>query len=151
MFTRAANNEHVFHFWAVMIFIYIIPVAVLLFSNGSIIARMKKTSKIVNEMGNPHHKQRYNTTKILLWVVFTFFIFHTPLPFIWAKNDSACYWLKPLGGLALMTNSSENFIIYCWVGRQFRTEFLKLFRCNKIWFNMTGNKTGPNMEICIIV
>ena len=142
-----------------LVCVFIIPVGALLFFNGSIIARMKRTSKTLSEMGNSHQKQRSNTTKILLWIVITFFVFHIPrLTYMYTDNDilgpediSAWYWLL-VARLALISNSSENFIIYSWIGREFRKEFLNLFRYTKIWLKMTANKTdSTNTKSVIIV
>ena len=48
-----------------------------------------------------------------------------------AEYFNSLFVSKPIAALALMMNSSVNFIIYSMVGSNFRAEFVQIFRCKK--------------------
>ena len=119
---------------------YVIPFAALLFLNGSIIATITKTRKETRQLENNESKCEPNAIQILFWIVLIFLVLNSfPVAFrflfILGPNDRAWrktwYWLSPVHHLALITNSSVNFLIYCMVGRTFRAEIFKLFNCKK--------------------
>ena len=49
--------------------------------------------------------------------------------------------LRKVGGCAIITNSSINFIIYCFVGRSFRKQFLSTFS-RRSWCNLSLESGG---------
>eukprot|EP00092_Neocalanus_flemingeri_P030218 GFUD01032797.1.p1 GENE.GFUD01032797.1~~GFUD01032797.1.p1 ORF type:complete len:317 (+),score=56.26 GFUD01032797.1:31-981(+) len=127
-----------YNLWASIIVGTVIPLGMLIYLNGAIIARIIRTSKTVTEMGKTHQKNGRNTTKILFWIVLIFFVLHTPrivyksVFYMGSEDRSDWYGIRPVARLALIINSSSNFIIYCLVGKNFQKEFLKVFRLQKI-------------------
>merc|ERR1712179_693471 len=125
---------HGYHLWAEVICITIVPLTALVFLNGSIIVTVCKTTKEATQLRKTHDKQGANTTKILFWIILIFFVLHSPrvvykfLFYLGPKDKTTWYWVRPVAKLALITNSSANFLIYCMVGKNFRTELFKLFR-----------------------
>ena len=119
--------------WANVVCLTILPFAALIYLNGAIIARINRTSKLVTEMGNPHRKQVANTTKILFWVVMSFLFLNTPRMTYKILNPgpedkSGWFWFRPVSRLALISNSSANFVIYSFLGKNFRKELLNILR-----------------------
>ena len=129
-------NPKAYRFWISVVFLTIIPLISLLFFNGSIIAIIKGR-KNLQRTQNSHER---NSTKILFGIVLIFLIFHIPrvvqVYYFYYANQNAEYFnslfvSKPIAALALMMNSSVNFIIYSMVGSNFRAEFVQIFRCKK--------------------
>ena len=124
---------HSYHLWAEVICITMVPLASLLFLNGSIIVTIFKTTKGATQLRKTHNKQGANTTKILFWIVLIFLVLHSPrvvfkFLFYFGPEKTTWYWVRPVAKLALITNSSVNFLIYCMVGKNFRTELFKLLK-----------------------
>ena len=135
-----ANSEtymYRYHHWATLAIENIIPVAVLVLMNGSILNSIHHSanSKYVVKLGN---KKSYGlTTKILLSIVAIFMICHAPCivyKILWYFGCMDCtetedsnfrkkwFFITPIKKLFLMVNSSINCIVYCIVGEKFRKE-----------------------------
>ena len=116
----------------------------MFFRNGSIIAKVNKTTKGAKQLRRTNEKQGANATKILFWVVSIFLVLHTPrlaykfLFYLGPKDKTTWYWIRPVARLALITNSSANFLIYCMVGKNFRIELFKMSR------KLYAGKKGSN-------
>ena len=70
---------------------------------------------------------------ILFWIVLLFLVVNcfNMAKWILCNNDpeiSTWYWLVPIADLAVITNSSVNFIIYCLFGSDFRAELIMMFK-----------------------
>ena len=122
-----------YNVWAEVIFKTIIPLVSLLFLNGSIIATIKGTIHPQRTQARREEK----STKILFCVVLVFLFAHLPrvaLKFLYLldqDHENSWYWVRPVSRLALTINSSVNFVIYAMVGRNFRTELVRVFRYKK--------------------
>ena len=134
----------------------IIPMIVLLFLNGSMIIKMyfstkKDTDEVINKKKK---KKRKATTKILFGIYFVFLLSHMPSSIVYmldkfGGNDQEnfrekWYFLKPIEYLAVISNSSINFVIYCLVGTKFRNEFRNLFRRRSAVTKSSLNTTTVN-------
>ena len=132
-FRKTKHYKNTYRLWASVIFKTIIPLVSLLFLNGSIIAVIKKTTHPQRTQSRPEG----NSTKILFCIVFMFLILHVPrvakkYGIFYDRMDMTYYrWAIPISGLALIINSSVNFIIYAMVGRNFREEFFQVFKYGK--------------------
>ena len=132
-FRKTKHYKNTYRLWASVIFKTIIPLVSLLFLNGSIIAVIKKTTHPQRTQSRPEG----NSTKILFCIVFMFLILHVPrvakkYGMFYDRMDMTYYrWAIPISGLALIINSSVNFIIYAMVGRNFREEFFQVFKYGK--------------------
>ena len=146
-FRNDETYKHVYNLWGDILFNTILPLIALLYFNGSIIAKMKKTSKTVIQFGKTHQRKGLstNTTKILFWIVLIFLVLHIPrmvykvLFYLGPEDKTTWYWVRPIARLALITNSSANFLIYCLVGKNFRAEFVKVFRCMNVHLGNTSS------------
>ena len=133
-FRKNEEYMHGYNLWGSVICITILPLAALLFINGAIIAAINRATKGTLQLRKNHTKQGANTTKILFWIVLIFFVLHSPrvafkfLFYLGPECKESWYWVSPVARLALITNSSANFLIYCLVGKNFRTELIKLSR-----------------------
>jgi len=114
--------------WSPLIFESIIPLITLIFLNGLIIATIKRSRNLMRT----HFRQDGNTIKILFSVVLIFLILHLPRVFCQLLlfipgTEFMNFWL-PVYPLALIINSSVNFVIYSLVGRNFREELIRIFK-----------------------
>ena len=133
-FRNDETYNYVYNLWGDILFNTVLPLIALLFFNGSIMVRMKKTSKTIIQLGNSYNRKGTGriTTKILFWIVLIFLILHSPrvayklLFYLGPEDKTTWYWVRPVARLALITNSSANFLIYCLVGKNFRTELVKV-------------------------
>ena len=103
----------------------------ILLLNGWIIKVIINTPK--PERMSKESLRKWRATRILLWIVLLFFITSTPrlvfraLIYHGPEDKGSWYWFRPLVRLALVCNSSGNFVIYCMTGRKFRNQFLDVF------------------------
>ena len=104
------------------------------------------TNETINKKNN---KKRKATTKILFGIFLIFLLSHIPssivyiLDHFWRKEGSRekWYFLKPIEYLAVIFNTSINFVIYCLVGTEFRNEFYNLFRRKSALTKISLNTT----------
>ena len=145
-FWETYQYEQGYRLWASVIFKTIIPLVSLLFLNGSIIATIKGTT-------HPQRTQaRRDPTKILFCIVLVFLASHSVrvahkfLVFLDKEHMGNWYIILPLTRLALTINSAVNFAIYSMVGRKFRMELLKLFKCKKAPTPNTSSKESGKLS-----
>ena len=125
------STENDWDFWFAVFLNTIIPMTSILLLNGWIIKVIIKTPK--PERMSTESLRKWRATRILLWIVLLFFITSTPrlvfraLIYHGPKDKGSWYWFRPLVRLALVCNSSGNFVIYCMTGSNFRNQFLKVF------------------------
>jgi len=141
-------DYNAYYIWASMLFLTILPLVALLFLNGSIIAAVKRS---LNFQRTQNRSER-NTTNILLCIVIIFLILHIPrVVYRYLANNRSAWmfsWLLlPVERLALIMNSSINFIIYSLVGSNFRTELFEAFRCRKDPALHTNTNISGNGEV----
>ena len=133
-FIKTFNYGSGYGLWASVIVKTLIPLLSLLFLNISIFATVKGTTHPQRTQA----RRETNTTTILFCVVLIFLLAHVPrvahkfLFFLEFEKKASWYWVTPVYRLSLIINSSVNFVIYAMVGRNFRSEFLQLFQCQKI-------------------
>jgi len=139
---KYARTYH--HFLASVILLSILPFVALLFLNGSIIVTIKRS------MDPPRTHDRRNSTNILFCVVIIFLILH--LPRLISNFAHFDHWIASWSHLgrtesvALIMNSSVNFVIYTLVSRNFRTQFVQIFQCKKAPASNT-NTSGGRKEL----
>ena len=125
-----------------------IPIPTLILINGAILFVMLRSSKELKGISRNMSYRNKSTTKMLLLVVITTFICeglriaYKSLYIFGCKNeqeskdedcpeqrDKMTSWnfIAPIEKLAFMLNSSVNFLIYCLVGKRFRTIFCRVF------------------------
>lgn len=122
-----------YHFWASLIFLSVLPIVMLVFFNCSIVRKIYKASTGLGGLGIIHRKDP-KATKTLLVIVSVFLVCHAPrilykfLHHFFPEQRLLSLTIIPVWQLALIINSSVNFLIYCFVGGKFRKEFLNLFK-----------------------
>ena len=131
-----------YHLWAPIVVEDIIPIMMLLILNGSIAAKINVISKQMDgAKNNQQRSQKSSSTKILFAIVAIFLICHIPslvfkLLYHLGSEDAEFrekwYFLAPIKRLALMINSSVNFIIYCLVGSKISSEVLFVLGIKKM-------------------
>jgi len=148
-FRNTNHYRSAYRLWASVVFKTIIPLVSLLFLNGSIIAVIKGTT----HPQRAQERREGNSTKILFCIVLFFLILHVPrvtkkyVLFSGKVDQTLYHWATPISGLALILNSSVNFVIYSMVGRKFRDEFVQVFKFKKDpAFNTSSSGCG---EDCI--
>jgi len=120
----------------------------LLFLNGSIIVAVKRSS---NFQRTQNETER-NTTNILFFIVIIFLILHIPRVLyrcLDALDNGLFRWILPVERLALVMNSSINFIIYSLVGSNFRAELVEALKCRKdpvLHTNTSGGTEVSSLE-----
>jgi len=129
-----------------LVFMHVLPLLIMIFLNVRIALDIRSAK--VQRFGSARKmKKEFNFCLVLLCIVITFMCCHSPRTFvdIWEFSHTetivACIeqgreyipkrWvvcLYHVSHLCGVLNSSINFLIYCFVGRNFRQEFFKLVR-----------------------
>jgi len=135
-------DDDAYNVWASMIFLTILPLVALLFLNVSIIAAVRKS----RNLQRTQNRIEGNSSNILFCIVLIFLILHLPrvlyfslYMYMYILYDygsslellNYLEWLSQITRLALLMNSSINFVIYSLVGSNFRTEVFEAFKCRK--------------------
>lgn len=136
LWAKSDTYKDRYHMWTPIFIENVIPTTLLLLLNGAIVRMLYCSSKDLRIMaGNNDRNNRATSTKTLLAIVIVFLLCHIPcvtyklLYYLGSEEDDyrhKWYFIVPIKKLALMTNSSVNVIIYCFVGTKFRDEFLYL-------------------------
>ena len=122
--------------WSPLIIEEAIPMTMVLLLNGLVIIMLHGSSRRFTVMTKKQCKNQKKTTKILLATVTIYLMCHVPtiifylLYYLGSEDEKfreKWYLITPVKELALMINSSANFVIYCLVGSKLRGEFLRLF------------------------
>jgi len=128
--------------WGSLIFLTILPLVALLFLNVSIIAAVRRS----RNLQRTQNRIEGNSSNILFCIVIIFLILHLPrvlyfslYMYMYILYDygsslellNYLEWLSQITRLALLMNSSINFVIYSLVGSNFRTEVFEAFKCRK--------------------
>ena len=130
---RTELYQNIYHLWASIIVITVIPLAMMLYLNGAILARIYKASRLMADVRFEQQKPYGNSTRILFGIVLIFLLCFTPrvvykcFYYLSSKDKSEWYSVSPIYKFGLILNSSANFIIYCLIGNDFRQEFLRVF------------------------
>jgi neuropeptide Y receptor type 1 len=123
----------IYYLWAEILCLSILPLVLLLYFNGAIILHIYRSSAGVDCLGSCHAKDA-RTTKMLFGIVCVFMVCHTPcivyriLYYLDKADIDRWISLVPIYKLALMVNSSVNFLLYCLIGDKFRQDCILLFR-----------------------
>ena len=75
---RSDLYQNIYHLWASIIMICVLPLAMLLFLNGAILAKISYSSRMVSEFRFEQEKPYGNSTRILLGIVLLFLLCFTP-------------------------------------------------------------------------
>ena len=130
--TKAYHD--MYQVWLPIIIEEAIPMIMVLLLNCLILLTLYGSSK--NFAANHQRKNQKKTAKILLAIVLIYELCHVltifyKLLYSFGIEDeefrSKWYFITPIKKLALMINSSVNFVIYCLVGSKLRVEFFRLF------------------------
>ena len=135
--------ETIYTTWLQLLVESVIPILLLLIMNG-LILRIIYFSP--NEWSKSTIKKRRTTTKILLGIFLVVLCCRVPTVVVQIlshfddpDNKSQWYFMKPIEYLAVTLNSSLNFLIYCYVGTEFRDTLVGLYQRNystkAIYFN----------------
>lgn len=138
--------------WTRLFSTAIIPVSLLVLLNARIIFDLVRSAN-VQRFGGSFRRQRkeINTSFVLLCIVLIFFCCHAARivldvhEFSNVESILRChgemrkpwmpsYWMQALpyiSHLAMILNSSVNFIVYCLVGNHFRREMCRMFGFRK--------------------
>ena len=106
--------------------------------NGAIIVRLYKSSNLFASSRTDQDKPYGNSTRILLGIVLLFLLCFTPrvvykcFYYLSTLDRADWYSVSPLYKFGLVLNSSANFILYCLIGTEFRTAFLRVFSCDEL-------------------
>ena len=145
-YTNPEYDYEAYHIWASVLFLTILPLLALLFLNGSIIVAVKRSSNCQRAQ----NRSEQTTTNILFCIVIIFLILHIPrVLYRCLVNNESIWMFHSLERLALIMNSSINFIIYSLVGSNFRTEFVETFRCRKdpaLYKNTSGGMEVSSLQ-----
>jgi len=125
-----------FRLWTPIIVGKIIPIMALILLNGLIIATVRRSRNLMRT----NVRQEQNTIKILFSIVLVFLLLHLPrflvfLHWYWYLEEP----LRPVSILALVINSSINFVIYALVGRNFREELIRIFKSKTTFVSNTSS------------
>jgi len=125
-----------FNVWTPIIVGKIIPLIALILLNGLIIATVRRSRNLMRT----NVRQEQNTIKILFSIVLVFLLLHLPRFLVFLH----WYWylertLRPVSILALVINSSINFVIYALVGRNFREELIRIFKSKTTFVSNTSS------------
>ena len=130
---RTDLYQRIYHLWASILMITVLPLVMLLFLNGAILAKIYNSSRLVAESRFEQEKPYGNSTRILLGIVVLFLLCFTPrvvykcLYYLSPEDKADWYAVSPLSEFGLVLNSSANFILYCLIGTDFRKEFMRVF------------------------
>ena len=128
----------------------IIPVSLLILLNVRIIVDLVSSANVQRFGSFRRQRKEINTSFVLLCIVLIFFCCHAARiildihEFSNVENIIRCssgkqpwmpsYWMQALmyiSHMAMILNSSVNFIVYCLVGNNFRREMCRLFGFRK--------------------
>jgi len=145
-----SKRNRIFLHWFPIIFQSIIPLITLILLNGFIIATIKRSRNLMSN----NVRQEGNTVKILFSVVLIFLILHLPRVvfglFMYFPPSTFRNWsiLQPVLALTLVINSSVNFVIYSFVGRNFREELIRIFKYrNAVVSNTSSSECGEVLSL----
>jgi len=132
------DTYNAYNMWASLIFLTILPLVALLFLNVSIIGAVRRS----RNLQRTQNRIEGNSSSILFCIVIIFLILHLPRVLYFSLFILNTYgsgleflnyldWLLQVSRMALLMNSSINFVIYSLVGSNFRTEVFEAFKCRK--------------------
>ena len=124
------------------LFLFLLPLSLLIFLNAKLILALRRGRRMWRTLQVKQRKEQ-NLTNIPLAIVVVFFICATPalaVNVIEAMHPNVGYSTEyvmflVVANLLVVLNSATNFIIYCLLGRKFRTRLLQL--CHLTWCKMT--------------
>ena len=124
--------KDIYHLWASILVITVIPITMVLSLNGAIIVRLYRSSNLLAHCRYDQDKPYGNSTRILLGIVFLFLTCFTPrvvykcFYYLSSSDRDDWYSVSPVYKFGLVLNSSANFILYCLIGTDFRIVFLRV-------------------------
>ena len=102
----------------------IIPTLLLIILNGAVFLRIRKARLLLSAHMQEHQRRRSQTIRILFLIVFVFIVCSVlprlTLRIVARFAPEVKDWMKPITSLLIITNSSVNIFIYCYVGTDFR-------------------------------
>ena len=127
------------------LFLFLIPLSLLVYLNGKLILALRRGRRIWATLQVRQRKEQ-NLTNIPLAIVVVFFVCATPalaVNVLEAMHPDINYtpqfiMFLVVSNLLVVLNSATNFIIYCLLGRKFRTRLLQL--CHLTWCNKSYYK-----------
>ena len=136
---------HISHFY---ILLFIIPFLLLVFMTVSLIRALQQTRKRHEDMTSQGgiRSRQDDLTLSLITVIIAFICCQTLLPIhrilttiFTAPSARECggplFYFEPFVVIAMLMNSSINFIIYILISKRFRLKFKMMFKIPK-WFQM---------------
>ena len=118
--------------------LFLVPLALLIILNAKLVCALQRGKKQWANLASRQRKEQ-TLTIIPLTIVCVFFICGTPSsvvniiesvhPNINSHQNANYIRLLVVANLLVVLNSACNFIIYCMLGKRFRTQLIELCRC----------------------
>ena len=137
--TSAGNNayyRYIYNCVMYSLFLYFVPLLLLIFLNVKLVLALRQGKKQWQSL-QFRQKKEQNLTIIPLTIVLVFFVCGTPaltVNVIDSISPQVFYQqvfinLMLVGNFLVVLNSASNFVIYCLLGKKFRSKLLELCRC----------------------
>ena len=121
--------------------LYVVPLTLLLLLNVKLVCALKRSRDHWSEM-QVNQRREQNLTVIPLTIVLVFFLCGTPSlcvniadsvrPDLFGPSPNLpVVYVLVVANLLVAVNSASNFIIYCLLGKKFRTKVVEMFLCSR--------------------
>ena len=118
--------------------LFFVPLVSLVLLNAKLVLALKRGKKQWQSL-QFRQKKEQNLTIIPLTIVLFFFLCGTPSlivnvvdsmnPYMVSKTSFIVFMV--ISNLLVVINSACNFIIYCFLGKKFRSKLMEMCRCNR--------------------
>ncbi|ESO81957.1 hypothetical protein LOTGIDRAFT_66365, partial [Lottia gigantea] len=137
--TDFGNNEyyrHVYLIYFQLIFMFLIPFAILLVLNMALIKAVKRSRQNIRRISSSSRTNDNNLTVMLISVIFVFLFCQFPtivdniIRALASKETSRSVYRQKFYVICTFMveiNSAVNFILYCVFGKRFRSTFQHIF------------------------
>ncbi|ESO97384.1 hypothetical protein LOTGIDRAFT_159415 [Lottia gigantea] len=126
----------VYHAWIIVIFEFILPFVVIAILNVQVLASVRKSRELATQQNKSSKKREGRLTAMVFTVTTLFFVcglFYSTAQILVRRVDkyneisAALNNYVAIADTLMILNCSINFILYCVVGRKFRSIFVSLF------------------------
>ena len=134
--------------------LFFLPLLLLVFLNAKLVLALKE-GRLRWETLQFRQKKEQNLTIIPLAIVMVFFICGTPAlvtnvidsmnPFLLAQATFTVFLV--VSNLLVVINSAINFIIYCLLGKKFRSKLIELCQCRWTAYRAVQNSIHTHTQV----
>ena len=134
--------------------LFFLPLLLLIFLNAKLVLALKE-GKRQWETLQFRQKKEQNLTVIPLAIVMVFFVCGTPAlvinvidsmnPYLLAQATFTVFLV--VSNLLVVVNSAINFIIYCLLGKKFRTKLMELCQCRWTAYRAVQNSIHAHTQV----